>query len=32
MEEIKNLANDINAKFDANANALLSVKMKCLRW
>ena len=26
MEEIKNLANDINAKFDANANALLSVK------
>jgi HK97 family phage major capsid protein len=26
MEEIKNLANDINTKFDANANALLSVK------
>ena len=26
MEEIKNLANDINAKFDANANALVSVK------
>ena len=26
MEEIKNLANDINIKFDANANALLSVK------
>jgi len=26
MEEIKNLANDINLKFDANANALLSVK------
>jgi HK97 family phage major capsid protein len=26
MEEIKNLANDINAKFDANANALISVK------
>jgi HK97 family phage major capsid protein len=26
MEEIKNLANDINTKFDANAAALLSVK------
>jgi HK97 family phage major capsid protein len=26
MEEIKNLANDINAKFDASANALVSVK------
>ena len=26
MEEIKNLANDINLKFDASANALLSVK------
>ena len=26
MEEIKNLANDINTKFDANAAALISVK------